>query len=70
MFYKDAIRASSWTLKEKYKVKAWPYDPCEKHSCPVSCKVREALSGYLHKAQDMYEWELQQIVLADIEKAM
>ena len=42
----------------------------EKTSCPVSCKVRAALSGYLHKAQDVYERELQRTVLADIEKVM
>ena len=40
----------------------------EKSSCPVSCKVREALSGYLHKAQDVYERELKRTMLSDIEK--
>jgi len=40
----------------------------QKSSCPVSCKVRVALAGYLHKAQDVYERELQRTMLSDIEK--
>ncbi len=42
----------------------------ENHKCPVSCKVRGALSAHLDRAQGIYERELQKVMLADIEKNM
>jgi Rrf2 family protein len=42
----------------------------QNRKCPVSCKVRGALAPHLHKAQSVYERELQKVMLADIEQAM
>ena len=42
----------------------------ENRKCPVSCKVRSALSAHLDRAQGIYERELQKVMLADIEKTM
>lgn len=42
----------------------------ENRKCPVSCKVRGTLAGYLNKAQGVYERELGKIALADIERDM
>ncbi|MBI3776581.1 MAG: Rrf2 family transcriptional regulator [Gammaproteobacteria bacterium] len=42
----------------------------ENRKCPVSCKVRGTLAAHLHKAQSVYERELQKVMLADIEQAM
>lgn len=42
----------------------------ENRKCPVSCKVRSALSAHLDRAQSIYERELQKVMLADIEKTM
>jgi len=39
-------------------------------ACSVSCKVRGVLSKHLHKAQSVFERELEKVVLADLRKAM
>lgn len=46
------------------------HDNPENRACAVSCKVRGVLAKHLHKAQGVFERELGQVVLADIEKAM
>ena len=42
----------------------------ENRKCAVSCKVRGALSAHLDRAQNVYESELEKVMLADIEKSM
>ncbi len=46
------------------------HDNPENRVCAVSCKVRGVLSRHLHKAQSVYERELEKVSLADLEKAM
>ena len=46
------------------------HDNPENRVCAVSCKVRHVLSKHLHKAQSVFERELDRVLLADVEKAM
>lgn len=46
------------------------HDNPENRTCAVSCKVRGVLSKHLHRAQNVYERELDKVLLADVEKAM
>ena len=46
------------------------HDNPENRKCPVSCKVRGALATHLQKAQNVYERELEKVMLTDIARAM
>lgn len=46
------------------------HDNPKNRACPVSCKVRDVLATHLQKAQNVFERELEKVMLADIEKAM